>query len=91
MDLIPGKLGDLDNWEVACLREPLSTPVDIPDFPSCVPEGMKEQDGEVSPEAVELDDRSDVRNFLPLAPGLEIPSKGRDKIHSRLGQPQIFV
>lgn len=90
-EAILGRLGDLDAEEVAYLREQLSSPIDIPDFTSRVPEDMKEQVYAFSLMAIKLDDRSEVQYFSHLSQSLEIPPERCNEIHTRLGQPQIFV
>jgi len=90
-DAILGKLGDLDDEEVAYLRDQFSSPIDLSDFASRVPEDMREQVYAFSLMAIKLDDSREVQYFTNLAQSLDIPSERCNEIHTRLGQPQIFV
>lgn len=90
-EAILGKLGDLDEDEIAYLRDQLMSPVDLPSFVERVPEDMREQVYAFSLMAIKLDDRREVEYFSHLARGLELSEDRCNEIHTRLGQPQIFV
>lgn len=90
-EAILGRLGDLDDDEVAYLREHLEGPVDLDSFTSKVPDDMDEQVYAFSLMAIRLDTQQEAQYFGRLANGLGMDGDTCNRIHEQLGQPEIFA
>lgn len=89
-EAILGRLGDLDEQEIAYLQEHLAAPVDIDEFTANVPDDMDEQVYAFSLMAIKLDTQKEAEYFGKLANGLGLDGGACNKIHKQLGQPEIF-
>jgi uncharacterized membrane protein YebE (DUF533 family) len=90
-EAILGRLGDLDDEEIAYLQEHLSGSVDVEGFTSKVPDDMDEQVYAFSLMAIRLDSQAEARYFGALANGLGMDGDTCNSIHAQLGQPEIFA
>lgn len=90
-EAILGRLGDLDEQEIAYLKEHLSGPVDLDAFTSKVPDDMDEQVYAFSLMAIKLDTQQEAEYFGKLANGLGLDGDACNQIHKQLGQPEIFA
>ena len=88
---ILGNLGELDEDETAWLREHLAGPADVDAFAAKIPDDMDEQVYAFSLMAIKLDTRSEAEYFGRLASGLGLDADSCNRIHARLGQPEIFA
>lgn len=90
-EAILGRLGDLDEKEIAYLQEHLSGPVNLAEFTSNVPDDMDEQVYAFSLMAIKLDTQKEAEYFGKLANGLGLKGDTCNQIHAQLGQPEIFA
>ncbi|MDF1825395.1 MAG: DUF533 domain-containing protein [Verrucomicrobiales bacterium] len=90
-EAILGRLGELDEQEVAYLKEHLSGPVNLDEFTSNVPDDMDEQVYAFSLMAIKLDTQKEAEYFGKLANGLGLDGDACNQIHKQLGQPEIFA
>lgn len=90
-EAILGRLGELDEEEIAYLKEHLSGAVDVAGFTSKVPDDMDEQVYAFSLMAIRLDTQAEAQYFAALANGLGMDGDACNRIHSQLGQPEIFA
>jgi len=90
-EAILGRLGDLDEQEIAYLQKHLSGPVDIDEFTANVPDDMDEQVYAFSLMAIKLDTQKEAEYFGKLANGLGLEGPACNQIHKQLGQPEIFA
>ena len=90
-DAILGRLGDLDDEEIAYLKEHLDGSVDVRGFTSKVPDDMDEQVYAFSLMAIKLDTQAEAQYFGELANGLGMDGDSCNRIHKQLGQPEIFA
>jgi len=88
---ILGKMGELDEDEVAYLRGQLASPLDLEGFLAKVSDDMDEQVYAFSLMAVKLDTQAEAEYFGRLAQGLGLDGPAANAIHERLGQPEIFA
>jgi hypothetical protein len=88
---ILGKMGSLDEDEVAYLRDQLASPLDLEGFLAKVTDDMDEQVYAFSLMAVRLDTQKEAEYFGQLAQGLGLDGETANAIHERLGQPEIFA
>lgn len=89
-EAILGRLGDLDDEEIAYLKEHLEGEVDLQGFTSQVPDDMDEQVYAFSLMAIKLDTQAEAQYFGKLANGLGMDGDTCNRIHKQLGQPEIF-
>lgn len=90
-EAILGRLGELDDDEIAYLREHLEGSVDLDSFTSKVPDDMDEQVYAFSLMAIRLDTQSEAEYFGKLANGLGMNGEDCNRIHRQLDQPEIFA
>lgn len=90
-EAILGRLGELDDEEIAYLREHLDGPVDLEAFTAKVPDDMDEQVYAFSLMAIRLDTETEAQYFGRLANGLGMDGDTCNRIHEQLGQPEIFA
>jgi uncharacterized membrane protein YebE (DUF533 family) len=90
-EAILGRLGDLDEEEIAYLKEHLEGTVDVAGFTSRVPDDMDEQIYAFSLMAIKLDTQKEAEYFGQLANGLGMDGDTCNRIHEQLGQPEIFA
>lgn len=88
---ILGRLGDLDEDEIAFLKKHLSGTADIEAFTAKVPDDMDEQVYAFSLMAIKLDTQAEAEYFGKLANGLGLQGEACNQIHRQLGQPEIFA
>lgn len=88
---ILGKMGALDEDEVAYLSDQLASPLDFEGFLAKVTDDMDEQVYAFSLMAIRLDSQKEAEYFGRLAQGLGIDGETANAIHERLGQPEIFA
>ncbi|MEM7518347.1 MAG: DUF533 domain-containing protein [Planctomycetota bacterium] len=90
-EAILGRLGELDEEEIAYLKKHLAGPVDIDQFVFGVPDDMDEQVYAFSLMAIRLDTQKEAQYFGQLANGLGLDGDTCNRIHAQLGQPEIFA
>ena len=82
---ILGRLGDLDQQEVAFVRQELSSPLDVNGFARSVPREMAPQVYALSVMTVKVDTRQEVKYLTQLAQGLGLDQRTLDAIHQQVG------
>ena len=87
---ILGRLGEVDESEIAFLRNELQQPLDVQAFSQSVPRGLEEQVYTMSVMAIKLDEQSEAKYLGQLAQGLGISGDQANRIHQQLGAPKIF-
>ncbi|MEM9018000.1 MAG: DUF533 domain-containing protein, partial [Verrucomicrobiota bacterium] len=90
-EAILGRLGDLDEEEIAYLREHLTGAADVDSFAGDVPDDMDEQVYAFSLMAIKLDTEKEAKYFGELANALGLSGDTCNQIHKQLGQPEIFA
>jgi uncharacterized membrane protein YebE (DUF533 family) len=87
---ILGRLGDLDDEEMAFVRRKLQGPADAREFATRVPAGLAREVYATSLLAMELDERSEALYLRDLAQGLGLDASACNDIHREMGAPAIF-
>ncbi len=90
-EAILGQLGDLDDEEIAFVKQKLASRVSVEDFARRVPKDQVEQVYAFALLAVRLDTEKEAEWFARLAQALRIDGGTANDIHARLGQPEIFA
>ena len=82
---IIGRLGELDQQEVAFLQQELSSPLDADGFARSVPRELAPQVYALSVMTVKVDTRAEVQYLTQLAQGLGLDQQTLDAIHQQAG------
>lgn len=82
---IIGRLGELDQNEVAFLKQELSSPLDTQSFARSVPAELAPQVYALSVMTVKVDTREEVQYLTQLAQGLGLDQQTLDAIHQQAG------
>lgn len=82
---IIGKLGELDQQEIAFLQQELSSPLDVASFARSVPQELGPQVYALSVMTVKVDTREEVQYLTQLAQGLGLNQQTLDAIHQQAG------
>ncbi len=81
---IIGKLGELDQQEIAFLKQELSSPLDASGFARSVPQQLGPQVYALSVMTVKVDTREEVQYLTQLAQGLGLDQPTLDAIHQQV-------
>ena len=81
---IIGKLGELDQQEIAFLKQELSSPLDAAGFARSVPKQLGPQVYAMSVMTVKVDTQAEVQYLTQLAQGLGIDQQTLDAIHQQV-------
>lgn len=87
---IVGRLGDVDMAEAEFLEAELRAPLDLPRFVNSVPGDMAAQVYAFSVVGMKLDTQKEAQYLAAVAQGLGLDTDDANRIHSKLGAPQIF-
>ena len=82
---IIGRLGELDQQEIAFIQQELSSPLDVASFARSVPRELGPQVYALSVMTVKVDTREEVQYLTQLAQGLGLDQQTLDAIHKQAG------
>jgi len=89
-DRIVGKLGEVDEQELAFVRREMAAPLDVDAFARSVPQGLEQQVYLVSLLAIDLDNQAEARYLDALCKGLGIDQAVANQLHEEVGAPALY-
>jgi uncharacterized membrane protein YebE (DUF533 family) len=90
-DNVIAKLGDVTQEEINFVKAEFAAPLDVKAFARSIPRGMEQQIYTVSLMAIDLDQNAEAHYLASLVKELNISHQDANKLHSRVGAPQIFA